>query len=195
MSEYQKMRDCHIGRIDFEKHCIEVLHESFQLFYGVLYPAGPERRHSKMRSWQNDQVESHRTSANWMGSPHCFRIKAGRNAEVLCWLRKTQQHDKKFYPGPHKDQWIKFFEERTVVFSLDGNSGYGQAGIYDIHFENASIASHIGLYRCIRMKFGLWNAPGTFQHTVEIVVSSIKFQLPWYTQMTSSSSPTSLGNR
>ena len=42
--------------------------------------------------------------------------------------------------------------------------------------DKTTFASHCGLYRFLRMPFGLNNSPATFQRAVEIILSRVKWE-------------------
>lgn len=66
---------------------------------------------------------------------------------------------------------------QTTVFStLDASSGYWQAGIDDVDKEKNAFTSHHGLYRFVHMPFGLHNAPRTIPPTMNLILSSVKWQ-------------------
>ena len=79
------------------------------------------------------------------------------------------------YPLPRMDECIDSLGDATVFTTLDCNSGYLQVEIAEEDRNKTSFASHSGLYRFLRMPFGLKNAPTTFQRAVDIILSRVKW--------------------
>ena len=62
----------------------------------------------------------------------------------------------------------------TVFTTLECNSGYWHVEIAEEDRDKTTFASNSGLYRFLRMPFGLKNAPATFQRAVDIILSRVK---------------------
>lgn len=67
--------------------------------------------------------------------------------------------------------------QEIVCSALDANSGYFQIEIKDTDKGKNAFISHHGYNRFIRKIFGLQNAPGTFQRTMDVVLSSVKWKI------------------
>ena len=80
------------------------------------------------------------------------------------------------YPLLRMDECIDSLGDATVFTKLDGNSGYWQVEIAEDDRDKTTFASHSGLYRFLRMLFGLKNAPATFQRAVDIILSRVKWE-------------------
>ena len=78
------------------------------------------------------------------------------------------------YPLPRMNECIESCGDATVFTTLDCNSGYFPVKIAEEDRERTTFASHSGLYRFLRMRFGLKNAPATFQRPVDIILSRVK---------------------
>ena len=65
--------------------------------------------------------------------------------------------------------------DATVFTMLDCNSRYWQVEIAEEDRDKTMFASHSGLYRFLRMLFGLKNPPATFQRAVDIILSRTKW--------------------
>ena len=72
------------------------------------------------------------------------------------------------------DECIDSLGDATFFTSLDCNSGYWQVEVAEEDREKATLASHSGLYRFLRMPFGLKNAHTTCQWAVDIILSRVK---------------------
>jgi Reverse transcriptase (RNA-dependent DNA polymerase) len=80
------------------------------------------------------------------------------------------------YPLPSMDECIDSIGEAVIFTTLDCNSGYWQIPIDPIDMDKTAFTSHHGLYRFTRLPFGLRNAPGFFQRTVDIILAGVKLK-------------------
>ena len=78
------------------------------------------------------------------------------------------------YPFPRMDDYIDSLGEATVFSTLECNSGYWQIPVAEEDREKTAFVCHAGLYQYLRMRFGLTNAPATFQRTLDIILSPFK---------------------
>ena len=88
-------------------------------------------------------------------------------------LNKVTQGDS--YPLPRMDECIDSLGDATIFTTLDCSSGYWQVEIDERDRDKTTFTSHGGLYRFVRMPFGLKNAPETFQRAVDIILSRVKW--------------------
>jgi hypothetical protein len=75
------------------------------------------------------------------------------------------------YPLPRINECIDSLGEAAIFTTLDCNSGYWQIPVEPADRDKTTFTSHYGIYRFIRLPFGLRNAPGTFQRAVDIILS------------------------
>jgi hypothetical protein len=80
------------------------------------------------------------------------------------------------YPLPRMDECIDSLGEAAIFTTLDCNSGYWQIPVDPADRDKTTFTSHYGIYRFIRLPFGLRNAPGTFQRAVDIILSGVKWK-------------------
>lgn len=78
------------------------------------------------------------------------------------------------HPTPRMDECINLLGKATVFSTLDNNSGHCQIKIEDADKDNTAFIPHHGLCRINRMPIGLENAKGTFHHTMDMTLSSVK---------------------
>ena len=65
----------------------------------------------------------------------------------------------------------------TNVFStLDCNAGYWQIPVAEKDKPLTAFTCHHGTWQCIRLPFGLCNAPATFQLAMDIILARVKWQ-------------------
>ena len=86
------------------------------------------------------------------------------------------------YPLPRMDECIDSLEEAAIFTTLDCNSGYWQIPVDPADRDKTTFTSHYGIYRFIRLPFGLRNAPGAFQRAVDIILSEVKWKHAWFTR-------------
>lgn len=78
------------------------------------------------------------------------------------------------YPTPRIDEYIDSLADSQMFSTLDANFGYWQVDIEEADRDKTSITSHHGLYRFLRMPFGLKNFPGTFQMSIGVILSDVR---------------------
>lgn len=74
------------------------------------------------------------------------------------------------------DEFIDPLGDATIFSTLDANCGCSQVEINQRDSEQTTLTSHHGLYRFIRMPFGLKHALGTFQQAFDVILSMEKWQ-------------------
>lgn len=75
------------------------------------------------------------------------------------------------------DECIDSLREATIVSTLDENSGYWQIDIDEADRDKTLFMSRHGVYRFIRMPFGMRSAPPSFQRMMDVMPSTVKWQL------------------
>jgi hypothetical protein len=80
------------------------------------------------------------------------------------------------FPLPRMDECIDSLGKAAIFTTLDCNSGYWQIPVDPSDRDKTTFTSHYGIYRFIRLPFGLRNAPGTFQRAVDIILSGVKWK-------------------
>lgn len=80
------------------------------------------------------------------------------------------------YPLPKLDEQIDSLGHAKYFSTLDANCGYWQIPLSEQDIEKTAFVSHAGFFEFLRMPFGLCNAPATFQRTMDILLSGVRFQ-------------------
>lgn len=75
------------------------------------------------------------------------------------------------------DECIHLLGEATVILTLDACSKNWNIEINDADKDKTASSSHHVLYCFVRMPIGLRNALHTLQHTMDVILYSIKWQL------------------
>jgi Reverse transcriptase (RNA-dependent DNA polymerase) len=80
------------------------------------------------------------------------------------------------YPLPRMDECIDSLGDAVIFTTLDCNSGYWQIPVRPEDREKTTFTSHYGIYRFLRLPFGLRNAPATFQRAIDIILSGVRWK-------------------
>lgn len=80
------------------------------------------------------------------------------------------------YQKLRMDKCIESVGEAAIFSAMDANSGYWQVEIGEADRDKTAFTSHQGLCRFIRMSLGLRNALGTFQHKMDVILSTVRCQ-------------------
>lgn len=83
---------------------------------------------------------------------------------------------KDVYPLPRIDDTIESMHGARRFTSLDLHAGYWQVPVAEEDRDKTGFVTRRGLFRFIRMPFGLANAPGTFQRMMDKVLRGLSWQ-------------------
>lgn len=78
------------------------------------------------------------------------------------------------YLIPWIEECVDSLRKAVVFSSIDASSGYRKVQIEDEDQNKTAFASRHGLYRFVPLPFGLKNAPGTSQRTMDAILASNK---------------------
>ena len=93
------------------------------------------------------------------------------------------------YPLPRIDECIDSLGDANIFTTLDCNSGYWQIPVRPEDREKTTFTSHEGLYRFLRMPFGLRNARLLSNGSLTSPYQGSSGRPAWCIWMISSSSP------
>jgi len=81
------------------------------------------------------------------------------------------------YPIPRMDECIDSLGDARVFCTLDCNAGFWQKPVAeeDKHLKN--LTCHSGAWQCVRLPFGLCNAPATFQRAMDVILAVVNWQI------------------
>jgi len=74
------------------------------------------------------------------------------------------------------DDCLDSLGDATVFSTLDCNAGYWQIPVAAEDRDKTTFTSHTGLFRFLRLPFGLVNAPASFQRAFVIILSGLRWQ-------------------
>lgn len=78
------------------------------------------------------------------------------------------------------DECIDSLVDAIIFSTLYVNCGYWQLEIDKSDPDKKTFTSHHGFYRFRRIPFGLKNVPGTFQRSIDVILSTVKWQYALY---------------
>lgn len=111
-----------------------------------------------------------------------FALKKWRHTLIQCQIQETQcDNKKKFVSGSSNWRmiWIVFAKPLCfpcLIQTLDVDMLRLIKKTYEKDGNTTLFTYHHFIYRFIRMLFGLWNAPGIFQRSTDVVFSLFKRQ-------------------
>lgn len=73
------------------------------------------------------------------------------------------------------DDCTDFIGDARVFTTSDAESGYWKVKVPKIDRDKTTFTCLAGLFRFLRMPFGLRNAPATFQRALDIFLSNVKW--------------------
>lgn len=81
-----------------------------------------------------------------------------------------------FYPMPRMDECIDSLGQKPVFAKLGTNSGYWNIEKNKPIHNKTAFKSHRVLNHIIRVPFGIRNAPGIFQRTIDVALFAVQWK-------------------
>ena len=190
LSEFKDMWTGRLGKIGPTKHRIG-LKPGSRPIYQAPYRAGLTAREKEKtetdRMLRAGVIEP--ATAEW-ATPVVFVPKKDGTMRFCVDYRKLYAVTvRDSYPLPRMDECIDSLGDATVFTTLDCNSGYWQVEIAEEDRDKTTFASHCGLYRFLRMPFGLKNAPLPSSGPSTLYCRGSNGKRHWSTWMMLSSTP------
>ena len=80
------------------------------------------------------------------------------------------------YSLPRIEYCLDSLGDAEIFTTLDCNEGYWQVPVEPEDRDKTTFTSYLGTFRYTRMPFGLRNAPATFQRSLDIILSGVRWQ-------------------
>eukprot|EP00742_Colponemidia_sp_Colp-10_P010829 GILJ01011943.1.p1 GENE.GILJ01011943.1~~GILJ01011943.1.p1 ORF type:complete len:1522 (-),score=171.97 GILJ01011943.1:111-4676(-) len=116
------------------------------------------------------------SASDWSSPVVIVRKKDGSNRFCVDYRRLNAITKKDVYPLPRIDDTLDSLGRATIFSTLDLASGYWQIPMAPEDIEKTAFTTHDGLFEFTVMPFGLCNAPATFQRTMDVVLSGLKWE-------------------
>ena len=103
--------------------------------------------------------------------------KKGKARFCVDYRRLKNITKKDAYPLPRMEDCLNSLGDAKVFNSHDCTEGYWKVPLRPADGEKTAFTTHAGIYHWLSMPFGLTNAPATFQRSLDIILSGLKWQL------------------
>jgi len=81
------------------------------------------------------------------------------------------------YPIPRMDECIDSLGDARVLSTLDCNAGYWQIPVAEEDTHLTAFTCHSGAWQCVRLPFGLFDAPAAFQRAMDMILAGVQWQI------------------
>jgi len=134
---------------------------------------------------ERDKAEVERMRSMWViepstgewASPVDIVPKPDGSVRFCIYYRKLNMMTvKDAYPIPKMDEYIDSLGDARVFSTLDCNSVYWQTPVADGDKHLTAFTCHSGAWQCVRLPFGLCNAPATFERAMDMILAGVKWQ-------------------
>ena len=103
--------------------------------------------------------------------------KNGKARFCVDYRRMNNITHKDAYPLSRMEDCLDSLGDAQVFTSLDCTAGYWQVRLRKDDQEKTAFTTHCGIYHRLSMRFGLTNAPATFQRALDVILLGVKWQI------------------
>jgi len=143
------------------------------------YKAGPlarERKKAEVESMRSMGVIEPSTE-EWASPVVMVPKPDGTVHFCIDYRRLNLMTVKDAYPIPRMEECLDSPGDAGVFSTLDCNAGYWQIPVSEEDKHLTGFSCHSGAWKCVRLPFGLCNAPATFQRAMDMILAGIKWQI------------------
>jgi len=177
LDQFKGMWSGKLGELKATTHHIQLKPEAKPV-YSAPYRAGPHRRLEieKQVKKMLDLGVMEPSDAEW-SFPVVVVPKPGGHFRFCVDCRRLNERTvKTAYPIPRMDDCLDSLGNATVFSAPDCNAGYWQIPVAAKDRDKATFTSYTGLFRFLRLPFGLVNAPASVQRALDIILSGLWWQ-------------------
>jgi Reverse transcriptase (RNA-dependent DNA polymerase) len=160
LKKHRTMWDGHLGKVQSTSHRIELI-PGAKPVHAQPYRAGVRAREAEsseiQRMLKAGVIEP--STSEWASPVVLVPKPDGSMRFCIDYRRLNAITVRDSYPLPRMDECIDSLGDARVFSTLDCNSGYWQIPVNPGDREKTTFTSHEGLYKFLRMPFGLRNAP------------------------------------
>jgi len=176
LDQFKGMWSGKLGELKATTHHIQLKPDAKPV-YSAPYRAGPQRRleiEKKVKKMLDLGVIEP-SDADW-SFPVVFVPKPGGHFRFFVDYRRLHERTvKDVYPIRRMDDCLDSLGDATVFSTLDCNAGYWQIPVAAEDRDKTTFTSHTGLFRFLRLPFGMVNAPASFQRALDIILSGLRW--------------------
>jgi len=175
LNQFKGMWSGKLGELKATTHHIQLKPDAKPVC-SALYRAGPHRslEIEKQVKKMLDLGVIEPSDAEWSFPVVVVPKPGGHFRFFVDYRRLNERTVKDVYPIPRMDDCLDSLGDATVFSTLDCNSGYWQILVAAEDREKTTFTSHTGLFRFLRLPFGLVNAPGAFQRALDVILSGLR---------------------
>ncbi len=166
-------KNCDVLPPHREYDCEIQLKDNSNLFYGPLYPL-TELEREELKKYLKENLDKGfiRKSTSPAGAPVLFVKKKDGSLRLVVDFRKLNDMTiRNSYPLPLISDLLDRVKGAKVFTKLDLKSAYNLVRIKEGDEYKTAFRTRYGHYEYLVMPFGLKNAPATFQHFINDVLS------------------------
>jgi RNase H-like domain found in reverse transcriptase/Reverse transcriptase (RNA-dependent DNA polymerase) len=142
------------------------------------YRAGPEARRVEQeevdRMLKMGVIEP--SCAEWASPVFLIPKPDGSTRFCVDYRKVNSLTARDVYPLPRMDECLDSLGEAKYFTTLDANTGFWQIEVHPDDRDKTTFSWHAGMYRFLRMPFGLVNAPATFQRAMDILLCEVRWE-------------------
>jgi len=143
------------------------------------YKAGPmtrEREKAEVERMRSMEVIEP-ASGEWASPVVMVPQPDGSVRFCIDWRKLKLMTIKDAYPIPRMDECVDSLGDARVFSTLDCNAGYWQIPVAEEDTHLTAFTCHTGAWQCVRLPFGLCNAPAMFQRAMDLILAGVKWQI------------------